>query len=214
LERRLMVVVAHPDDETFACGGTMALHASRGVPVTCVIATLGEMGRRMGKPPGANRETLRILREQELREACRALGAADLRLLGIWDKMIEFVDPEDLAARVRAIVEETEPSGLITFHPDYGYHPDHCAIGAAAVRAVEQLPREKRPRLLLIKHGAGKVELPLPVAVFDPTPVLAAKIAAIRAHWSQSATMPDIEERARTNPEQFWVVEPGRAVVR
>lgn len=58
-ESHVLVVMAHPDDETFAVGGTIALYTQAGVPVTYACATGGEMGRRMGKPAFTNREQLR-----------------------------------------------------------------------------------------------------------------------------------------------------------
>lgn len=56
--RKLLAVFAHPDDESFICGGTLAKYASAGVEITLVSATRGEMGRRMGNPPYLNRETM------------------------------------------------------------------------------------------------------------------------------------------------------------
>ncbi len=52
---KLLAVFAHPDDETFICGGTLAKYASEGVEIALVSATRGEMGRRMGNPPYLNR---------------------------------------------------------------------------------------------------------------------------------------------------------------
>lgn len=144
MERHLLVVFPHPDDETFACGGTIASHAAAGTPVTYLCATRGEMGRRMGKPAFATRESLPLLREQELRQACAALGIADLRLLGICDKTVEFLDPAALAARIGAVIDEVRPSLVLTFHPVHGGHPDHCAVGAATVQAVAARPRAGR----------------------------------------------------------------------
>jgi bacillithiol biosynthesis deacetylase BshB2 len=202
MERHVLVVLAHPDDESFGAGGTIALHSRRGTPVTYVCATRGEMGRHMGRPPFANRETLPILREQELRTACQALGIGDLRLLGIRDKTVEFVEPQWLADRVRAVIDEVHPSLVITFHPQHGNHPDHNAIGAATIRAVAAMPTQRRPVVNCIKNQWAGVELDLETVTVDISSVLDVKEAAIRAHRSQSeGIVASWEARFKDNPE-------------
>lgn len=192
MERHVLVVLAHPDDESFGCGGTVALHARAGSPVTVVIATRGEMGRHMGRPPFANRETLRDLRDQELKAACQALGAGDLRQLRVWDKTVEFADADSLARRVGAMIDEVKPSLLITHHPVHGVHPDHCAIGAAAVRAVLALPQERRPKVVTPLRPQMAEKEGLQVESVDVTSVAREKLHAFRAHKSQSGGIKEI----------------------
>ncbi|MBE3589222.1 MAG: bacillithiol biosynthesis deacetylase BshB2 [Firmicutes bacterium] len=210
----LVVVLAHPDDESFACGGVMALHAAAGAPVTYVCATRGEMGRNMGRPPLATRETLASLRERELVAACAALGVHDVRFLGLWDKTVEFVDREALVEAVRAILLEMEPVRLITFHPRFGGHPDHEAVGAAALEAVRRLPAERRPVVWCPIVPAAEGDAGLPVETVDIRAVGERKMAALRAHRSQTANWEaraeaDPELRARMermrSEERFWV---------
>ncbi|MFB5084362.1 bacillithiol biosynthesis deacetylase BshB2 [Symbiobacterium thermophilum] len=207
MKEHVLVIMPHPDDETFAVGGTIALYAQRGVPVTYVCGTRGEMGRRMGRPPFATRESLPGLREKELREACRILGITDLRFLGLWDKTVEFEDPEALAARLKAIIEEIRPSLIITYHPDYSVHPDHMALGRATVRAVAQLPPDRRPPVHTRAFGKASAVLGEPDLVVDVRPVWETKLAAIRAHRSQSALVladddPEAQERLRRDRTQ------------
>lgn len=209
MERHLLVVFPHPDDETFACGGTIASHAAAGTPVTYLCATRGEMGRRMGKPAFATRESLPLLREQELRQACAALGIADLRLLGICDKTVEFLDPAALAARIGAVIDEVRPSLVLTFHPVHGGHPDHCAVGAATVQAVAARPRAGRPKLLcpLSLQQARKLwqgePLGVPYETVGVAHVAERKRAAIAAHRSQSEGM--AEDMARDPMIREWL---------
>lgn len=186
MERHLLVVLAHPDDESMGMGGTIALHSRAGVPVTYVCATRGQMGRHMGRPSFANRETLRALREQELREACRVLGISDLRFLGLWDKTVELEPRQEVADRIRRIIEEVRPSLLLTFHPQHGGHQDHCAVGDAAILAVKQVPANERPVVKSIIHPALVERVGLPVEQVDIRPVAETKLAAVRAHRSQS----------------------------
>ncbi len=208
-ERSVLVVLAHPDDETFGMGGTIALYTQAGIPVTCAIGTRGEMGRNMGKPFFATRETLYQLRERELAAACAALGVPDLRLLGCWDKTTEFQDPAALAARVGELLRELRPSLVCTSHPVHGGHPDHCATGAAAVAAVRALPAAERPRVHCLMGPQAAQSLGLPLIEVDIRPVRALKEAAVHAHRTQSEAMlqrakpEDIERRFLT--ERFAV---------
>ncbi|MCL6515890.1 bacillithiol biosynthesis deacetylase BshB2 [Alicyclobacillus sp.] len=190
MERHVLVVYPHPDDETFASGGTIALHTRAGTPVTYLCGTLGQMGRNMGKPFFANRETLPAVREKELRAACEALGIRDLRLMGLRDKTVEFEDQEELADRILAVMREIRPSLVITYYPGFAVHPDHNALGAATVRAVEKLPPEERPVVHCSAFARDTREkLGDPDVIIDISSVRDVKLAAIRAHRSQSEAM-------------------------
>ncbi len=188
-ERAILVVLAHPDDETFACGGTIALYTHAGVTVTCACATRGEMGRQMGNPPFATRESLRELRVDELTRACAELGVRDLRLLGCWDKTTEFMDPAVLADRIFAILAEVDPSLVITHHPEHGGHPDHCAVGTATLIALRRLPSDARPRVHVLVPPRIADPLGIRLETVDVARTLDAKMAALRAHRSQSEAM-------------------------
>jgi bacillithiol biosynthesis deacetylase BshB2 len=213
MERHVLVVLPHPDDETFSSGGTIALHTQAGTPVTYVCGTLGEMGRNMGSPFFATRESLPEVREKELREACKVLGIQDLRLLGLRDKTIEFEDREALADRIKDIIVEVNPSLLITHYPGYAVHPDHNALGAATIRAVEKLPKDQRPVVHCSAFSRDRLEkLGEPDVVVDISPVLDIKMAAIRAHRSQSeAMLKHMEQEMAKNPELRKQMEAERS---
>ncbi len=138
--RRLLVVLAHPDDETFICGAAIAAFAAAGGSVRLLCATRGEHGRRLGKPPFATRERLPEVREAETRAACAALGVADVAFLGLRDKCLEFEDADALAAAVAVHIRRWRPEGVVTFHEARGGHTDHCAIGRAATLAWQRSP--------------------------------------------------------------------------
>lgn len=184
-ERHVLVVFPHPDDETFGSGGTIALFAKAGVPVTYACGTLGEMGRNMGNPPFATRESLARIREAELDEACAALGISRLIKLGLRDKTIEFEDPDALADRIEQILREIRPSLMITHYPGHAVHPDHNALGAAAIRAAERLSEKERP--VVYAHALSQDDLSPPDIARDISSVKEVKLAAIRAHRSQTA---------------------------
>jgi N-acetylglucosamine malate deacetylase 2 len=190
-ERGLLVVLPHPDDETFSSGGTMARCADAGVPVTYLCGTYGDMGRRMGRPAFASRESLRDVRERELIEACAVLGA-ESRMLGLRDKCVEFEDPYEVADRVRAVIEELDPSTVIGFYPGFAVHADHDALGLIVQLAVRSLPFGRRPRLLAVAVGdaeANRAALGEPDVLSDIRDMIDRKMDALRAHRSQTEAM-------------------------
>ena len=173
------------------------------------------MGRNMGNPPFTNRENLPKIRKDELKEAARVLGIQDLRMLGFRDKTIEFEDEDKLTNTLLAIIEEVNPSLVITFYPGYSVHPDHDATGAAVVRAVEKLPAAARPTLHCVAFSKNCVEeLGEADIINNITPVAKTKLAAIKAHRSQTEQMfIDVEEKLKNqdpqimvwiNNERFW----------
>lgn len=214
-ERHVLVVFPHPDDEAFGVSGTIATHIKNGTPVTYACLTLGEMGRNMGNPPFTNRENLPKIRKAELKEAARALGIQDLRMLGYRDKTVEFEDEEKLADVMSALIDELNPSLVITFYPGYAVHPDHDATGAAVVRAVERLPEAARPKLHCVAFSNDCIEkLGEADIINNISPVAEIKLAAIKAHRSQTEQMfADVSEKLKNqdpqimvwiNNERFW----------
>ena len=190
-ETGLLVALPHPDDESFSSGGTMALCADAGVRVDFLCATYGDMGRRMGRPAFATRESLRDIRIGELKAACAILGA-NVHYLGLRDRCVEFEDPDEVAGRVSRLIEELGPSSVVTFYPGYAVHPDHDAFGHIVVLAVRKLPASRRPRLLAVAIDimAGVTEaIGKPHVAWDIRSAAERKIAALKAHRSQTEAM-------------------------
>ncbi len=142
----LLAVLAHPDDETFGMGGTLAYYARRGVAVHLICATRGEVGEMdaqylQGFQSAADR------RESELRCAAGLLGLAGVHFLGYRDSGMpgspDNSHPQALAAQpvdqvageVAQYIRALRPQVVITFDPIGGYrHPDHIAIHQATVK--------------------------------------------------------------------------------
>lgn len=146
-QQTLIFFGAHPDDETFGVGGTLAHYAAAGVSVYYVCATRGEAG---SAAPERQRgyATLGDMRSAELKCAARILGLADVIHLGYRDSGMPGSDdnkhPQAMAAaplrqvvgRVIRVIRELKPAVVITFDPIGGYrHPDHIAIHNATVKA-------------------------------------------------------------------------------
>lgn len=143
----LLAIFAHPDDETFGVGGTMAHYAARGVPVTMVSATRGEVGE-IAPGTEATPETLGAFREQELRDAMAILGVRDVRFLGYRDSgmhgtaengnPLSYInaDRDEAVRSIVRIIRERRPDAIVTWDASGGYgHPDHIAVHEHATAA-------------------------------------------------------------------------------
>ncbi|MFC4453167.1 PIG-L deacetylase family protein [Deinococcus sonorensis] len=142
----ILAVFAHPDDEAFSVGGTLAYYAERGVRVVLACATRGEAGKITD--PSMTVEDLGAQREQELRNACEALGIPAPVFLGYHDsgreertrhddpRALMNVDVFELEKDIRALIEEYRPQVIITFDPHGGYgHVDHIQVHRATSAA-------------------------------------------------------------------------------
>ncbi len=143
----LLSVLAHPDDETFGTGGTLALYSQKGAAVHLVCATRGEVGD-VDPALLEGYESIGELRESELRCAAATLGLAGVYFMGYRDSGMpgspDNLHPqalvaqpvEQVAAQVCSFIRKLKPQVVITFDPIGGYHhPDHIAIHKATVLA-------------------------------------------------------------------------------
>jgi LmbE family N-acetylglucosaminyl deacetylase len=148
---RLLVVVAHPDDESFGCGSVLAHAAARHVESVVCCATRGEAGEcAPGFPLGGR--SLAQVREGELRVAAGILGVRRLVLLDHRDSgmagdpdpgSLVAADPDALAAEVRDVIDDVRPDVVVTLDGSDG-HRDHVAIREATLAAVRS-PGTHRP---------------------------------------------------------------------
>ncbi len=163
MEPSLLAVFAHPDDEAFGTGGTIARYAAEGICTYLVCATRGEVGE-ISDPSLATPETLGDVREGELRCAAETMGIAELIFLGYRDSGMQDTpendDPrafinapaEEVVSRLVEIIRRLRPQVVVTFEPNGGYgHPDHIAIHQHTVAAFHaaadpgQYPRLGEP---------------------------------------------------------------------
>ena len=153
-EMTLLAVLAHPDDETFGMGGTLALYARQGVKVYLVCATRGEVGE-VDADYLKGYETVADRRESELRCAAGILGLTDVFFLGYRDsgmpgtpdnhhpQALVMAPVEKVAEEVAHYIRLLKPKVVITFDPIGGYrHPDHIAIQQATVQAFDLAGKE------------------------------------------------------------------------
>lgn len=213
MSEKILVVFPHPDDEAFGLSGTLAKFVAEGAQVTYACLTLGEMGRALGNPPIANRESLPLIRKEELIASCQAIGIQDLRMLGFMDKTVEFEPKEVVDTAIRSIYEEVKPTLVFTFFPGYSVHPDHDATGASVIRVLQEVPAEERPKVLCIGFSHNMVQdNGEPDVSIDITDYLVQKRNAIAAHQSQfqisemfgNEDIHSEEVKQRFGKEKFW----------
>ncbi|WP_181347306.1 bacillithiol biosynthesis deacetylase BshB2 [Thalassobacillus sp. CUG 92003] len=189
MQRHVLVIFPHPDDESFGASGTIAQFREQGVPVTYLCGTLGEMGRNMGNPIFANRENLYTFRKQELFEAAKKLDI-QVEMLGYRDKTLEFEPQKEVSERIRSYIDTLKPNLIITHYPGYAVHPDHNALGAAVMEAVRTM--DSNEQLEVWAHAISNQhedELGPPDVVHDVTPYWEQKLNAIETHLSQASGM-------------------------
>ena len=158
----VLAVFAHPDDEGFGCGGTLAALVAGGHRVTLVCATNGDVGE-ISDPALATPETLWQVRQGELRNAMDVTGIDDVRFLNYRDSGMPGWDDNNhpsslfqaqegkVVERLEAVIRELRPDLVITHDPTGGYgHPDHVTICQRTQTAVEQCQGENAPLLYYV----------------------------------------------------------------
>jgi LmbE family N-acetylglucosaminyl deacetylase len=200
-----MVVLAHPDDPEFFCGGTVGRWAQEGAEVTYVLVTRGERG---SDDPATNPEQLAEIREKEQRAAASVLGVRNVVFLGHPDGSVVAGLP--LRRDITREIRRWQPDVVITCDPvrsgwRYINHPDHRAVGESALDAVfpdsrnplqfpELLEEGLEPHRVQEVYIAGATE---PDTEVDITSSISLKLAALRHHRTQISDFEALEERLR-----------------
>ena len=217
----LAAIFAHPDDEAFVVGGTLALCADRGIPTYVISATAGDAGRAGGL--AASPGELGRLRAAELAASCAALGVREHAMLGYGDGRLAEAPFGEAVGRVVELIRRWRPAVALTFGREGGSnsHRDHraiCRIATAAVLAAsdelcypEQLGAGLGPHAVAkLYYATGAPGLAArdgtpfdpPTTSVDVGPVVGRKLAAFGLHMSQASLLPRLEE---------WVAQNGGA---
>lgn len=202
---RVLVIAAHPDDVDFACAGTVAGWTDAGISVSYCIVTDGAAG---GSDPAISRPEMARLRQAEQTAAAKQVGVHELRFLGYPDGQTEAT--LGLRRDLARVIRELRPDRVVCSSPERNYarlgvsHPDHRAVGSAALDAV--YPDARNPFAfpeLLADEGlaawtvrevwiSGSAE---PTRYVDVTDTFGRKIAALRSHASQVSDPDALAER-------------------
>jgi LmbE family N-acetylglucosaminyl deacetylase len=205
--QRVLVVTAHPDDADFGAAGTVATWTAAGIEVTYCVCTDGDAG---GFDPAVDRAEIPGIRRAEQQAAAKEVGVQDVRFLGYRDGHLEST--QELRRDISRVIREVRPQRMVIPSPDRNWqrlpasHPDHLAAGAAAIAAIYPDARNPfaHPELLrdegldpwtvsetwLMAHAEND-------HFVDITDAFDRKLAALRAHDSQTGHMDDLEDRMR-----------------
>lgn len=206
--QRILVVVAHPDDVDFGSAGTIATWTNAGLEVSYCIVTDGDAG-------GLDREVPRAaiggIRQDEQRKAAAVLGVTDVEFLGYPDGrlMVSY----ELRRDITRVIRRTRPERVVVQSPNrdlrsvYRSHPDHQAAGEAALCAVYPDARNPFAHPELLAEGLEAHTVPEVWVMsagesadhyVDITDTFDRKVAALRAHTSQTAHLTNLEEMLRS----------------
>jgi len=134
---KLLVVLAHPDDESLGMGGTLAKYSAEGIETYCVCASRGERGWFGSEEQNPGLERLGQLRTRELENAVTELGMKGLYFLDYLDGDVDQADHAEAVGKIVTHIRRVQPQVLVTFPPDGNYgHPDHVAVGQFASAAI------------------------------------------------------------------------------
>lgn len=191
--KRMLVILAHPDDESFAVGGTLAKYAHQDVQVILLCATRGEAGI-----PGLSSSEAGDIRERELRKAAEHLGI-EVYLSGCPDGELANTNPETLLEHIACWIDLVQPQVILTFGPEgVSGHPDHVTISQIVTQANDL--SYNKGMLLYIRPseatalGCGvtssKMDDGLPQVEIDISDYKLEKVRAIQSHASQNPDLP------------------------
>ena len=212
--RKVMVIVAHPDDAEIQCGGTVARLARQGAAVSYVLCTSGNRG---ASEPAMTSERLTALREAEQRTAAARRGVSDMTFWRHDDGDLAYA-AQPLRQELTGLIRQQRPDVIITHDPFAGLgryevcylHPDHRAAGQAAFEAAffcagGSLFYPDQIAAGLAPHRVAALYLVMsdaPDSCVDIGDTFAVKVAAIQAHHSQWGKQPDLEGFFRRMAEQ------------
>jgi LmbE family N-acetylglucosaminyl deacetylase len=204
--KRVLVVMAHPDDCDFGAGGTIAQWTARGIHVSYCIITNGDQG---GEESGIPLEQMAAVRQKEQRDAGKALGVDDITYLNYRDGWL--APSMELRKDIVKAIRVAKPDRMVVQSPERNYervfasHPDHLAAGETAVQAV--YPDARNPFAFTDLKEAGfepwrvrevwMTGSPNPNHFVDITETFPKKIAALHAHVSQTAHNKELEKMVR-----------------
>ena len=208
---RVLVVVAHPDDAEFGCGGTVAKWVKEGREVAYVVLTNGDKG---SADRGMTSERLARIRAEEQPNAARILGVDRVEFLGYPDGELE--DTHEVRRAVTAQIRALRPNLIVTQSPTrtsnlYVSHRDHRIAGSVALDCVYPLARDHLsfPELLaqgLEPHKVREVYLMAwenPDVVVDISDTIELKLKALACHASQMGDFSRVEARVRERAAQL-----------
>lgn len=205
--KRVLVVMAHPDDCDFGAGGTIAQWTAHGIEVSYCIITNGDQG---GEESGIPLEEMAKVRQKEQRDAGAALGVSEITYLNYRDGWL--MPSIELRKEIVRAIRIAKPDRMVVQSPErnweriYSSHPDHLAAGETAIQAV--YPDARNPFAFTDLKEAGLepwrvrevwiTGSPTPNHFVDITETFSRKMDALHAHVSQTAHNKELENMVRS----------------
>jgi LmbE family N-acetylglucosaminyl deacetylase len=203
---RVLVITAHPDDVDFGIAGTVATWTDAGIEVVYCIVTNGDAG---GRDASVSRADMAVLRQAEQTAAAKCVGVSDVRFLGYPDGRVEA--SLDLRRDLARVIRQVRPDRVTCPSPERNFarmptsHPDHRAVGSSALDAVYPDARNQFAFPELAADGLKPWTVhqvwiaggPQPNRFVDITHTFDRKIAALRAHESQTGHMDNLADMLR-----------------
>lgn len=200
------MITAHPDDVDFGIAGTVATWTEAGIEVVYCIVTNGDAG---GSDPSVSRADMAVLRQSEQIAAAKCVGVSDVRFLGYPDGRVEA--SLGLRRDLARVIRQVRPDRVTCPSPERNYariptsHPDHRAVGSATLDAVYPDARNPFAFPELAAEGLEPWTVhqvwisggPQPDRFVDITDTFDRKIAALRAHESQTGGMDNLADMLR-----------------
>ena len=204
--KRILVVMAHPDDCDFGAGGTIAKWTAQGIHVSYCIITNGDQGGEESEIP---LEEMPVVRQKEQRDAGKALGVSDIRFLNHRDGWL--IPSIELRKEIVREIRRAKPDRMVIQSPERNWdrigasHPDHLAAGETAIQAVYPDARNPFAFTDLREEGFEPWRVrevwvtgsPNPNHFVDITDTFAKKMAALHAHVSPTAHNKELENMVR-----------------
>ena len=204
---RILSITAHPDDVDFGAAGTVAQWTDAGIEVIYCLVTDGDAG---GSDEDIPRAKMASLRRAEQIAAAKCVGVTDVRFLGYPDGQVEATI--DLRRDLARVIRQVRPDRVVSSSPERNYvrlgisHPDHRAVGSATLDAV--YPDARNPFAFPELRAEEGLEAwtvrevwisggPAPTRYVDVTDTFPRKVAALRAHETQTAQRDDLEQMLR-----------------
>lgn len=204
--KRVLVVMAHPDDCDFGAGGTIAQWTAKGIAVSYCIITNGDQG---GEESGIPLEEMAQVRQKEQRDAGAVLGVTEITYLNYRDGWL--MPSIELRKEIVKAIRIAKPDRMLVQSPErnweriFASHPDHLAAGETAIQAV--YPDARNPFAFTDLKEAGfepwrvrevwMTGSPTPNHFVDITDTFDKKMSALHAHVSQTAHNKELENMVR-----------------
>lgn len=204
--------MAHPDDETFGFGGTLAKYASEGVEIHVLCATRGEEGK------GGNIDLGRQ-REKELRNASKILGVKSVEFMDFIDGRLCNIDYQPMARKIKAKVDSFHPDVVVTFDKlGVSGHIDHIAVSLITTFVMrdykDKIPLYYFAELKKLQSDMSHYFIYFPPgyemeemdAVIDVENVYHLQVQAMHAHLSQMHDVERIVKRRADKPKKEYFI--------